>query len=854
MPTRIAGILMLMAAVALAAEEPAAQQVQVDLFTVSSVRGSKFTISGKSFDSWTQSTMGFARSIPHRYTERGVIEDRTGTFMIRAATEVQLKPGKYRVVMRSLNAARLMVDGKSIGSTAFIRGSGDAHGKIDALAKVIDSSLHPPAIGHNDRLISLELGGKHRFVLEAVVGGRNLRPEVGDLMVAIALEGEPFRLVSSVSDVAVDDAGWPKFFEQEKARLAVFNAKRRRDASSDTDAYWAKRHAEVRTAIGARPQAPAASKTPVHNDIDRYIGAKLAATGTQPTILIDDHAFIRRLSLDIRGVVPAPAEIAAFMADQKDGRRARLIDRFLIDPRWADHWTSYWQDVLAENPGIVKPKLNNTGPFRWWIHESMLDNKPMDRFVTELVMMEGSAYRGGPAGFAMATQNDVPMAAKAHILGTAFLGVEMKCARCHDAPFHDLKQQQLFSMAAMLGRRAITVPKSSSIPLSPEEIKKMIVEVTLQPGQKVLPVWTFSSLMDEKAVPEHWLTNPKDTRQKLAALITSPANKRFAQVLANRLWKRLMGAGLVEPVSDWEDQTPSHPKLLQRLGWELAHAKYDLKHVAKMIFNSHAYQRRAVGDATRIPKDQTKRLFAGPMRRRMSAEQIVDSLFAVAGKRFATESMTMDGAARGVTKNFSDLGQPTRAWEFCSLSNERDRPSLGLPRAQSVIDVLTTFGWRQARPDPTTQRDSTVTALQPLIMANGTVATRIATFSDDSAFTTMSLDSKQTPQTLVQAMFRRVLSREPSDQELAIFVSLISEGFANRIDATAKIYKKETKSKAHLTWTNHFAPKASRLKLEQERTVRAGDRPTQRLVEAWRLRAEDTVWALINTPEFLFVP
>ena len=74
-----------------------------------------------------------------------------------------------------------------------------------------------------------------------------------------------------------------------------------------------------------------------------------------------------------------------------------MIDQLLDDPTWADHWVGYWQDVLAENPNLVNPTLNNTGPFRWWLHESFLDNKPFDRFATELILMEGSPLFGGPA-------------------------------------------------------------------------------------------------------------------------------------------------------------------------------------------------------------------------------------------------------------------------------------------------------------------------------------------------------------------------------------------------------------------------------------------------------------------------
>ena len=130
----------------------------------------------------------------------------------------------------------------------------------------------------------------------------------------------------------------------------------------------------------------------------------------------DDLAFLRRVTLDTVGLVPTEAEVRAFLGDDRPDRRARVIDRLLADPRGADHWVGYWQDVLAENPNILNPTLNNTGPFRWWIYESLLDKKPVDRFVTELIGMEGSLRQGGPAGFAMASENDVPMAEKGMIV------------------------------------------------------------------------------------------------------------------------------------------------------------------------------------------------------------------------------------------------------------------------------------------------------------------------------------------------------------------------------------------------------------------------------------------------------
>src|SRR5690606_17448527 len=125
---------------------------------------------------------------------------------------------------------------------------------------------------------------------------------------------------------------------------------------------------------------------------------------------------------DVVGLTPAPAIVEEYLRQPESSRRSWAINRLLDDPGWADHWVPYWQDVLAENPGILKPDLNNTGPFRWYLHQAFLDGYSFDRLVMELLEMEGSLNQGAPAGFAMASLNDAPLAAKADILSQAFLG------------------------------------------------------------------------------------------------------------------------------------------------------------------------------------------------------------------------------------------------------------------------------------------------------------------------------------------------------------------------------------------------------------------------------------------------
>src|SRR5204862_4926281 len=115
-----------------------------------------------------------------------------------------------------------------------------------------------------------------------------------------------------------------------------------------------------------------------------------------------------------------------------------------------------------------------------------------------------------------------------------------------------------------------------------------------------------------------------DTRERLAALLTDPRNERFAQVMVNRLWKQYFGWGIVEPVDDWETAKPSHPELLAWLGREFIATGYDLQHIARLILNSQAYQRTVRPDDGSANKPET-RLFAAQTRRRLSAEQLVDS-------------------------------------------------------------------------------------------------------------------------------------------------------------------------------------------------------------------------------------
>ncbi|MCA9247986.1 MAG: DUF1549 domain-containing protein, partial [Planctomycetales bacterium] len=493
-----------------------------------------------------KSTLAFAH-LPPKYSERAVIVDRTNAFLIRAAAMIELPAGEHSLLIRSLNGARLLVDGQQVATSRFIRGGGGGHESVPDVPAAAAPGMRLLPTGHAEQLANVtSTGAPMRFELEAMIGGKSARHDVGELSVSIAHADGMFYLLEAQGDahVPMTDSGWAYFAEQDRQATREIARALRAEAGHDETQYWDERHTLARKLIGERPAAPrVAESTPVNNDIDRFIGAKLEQAGVAAAPLTDDAAFLRRLALDCVGVIPTAEEIEQFAADGPE-RRVKAIDRYLADDRWADHWTAYWQDVLAENPGILKPMLNNTGPFRYWIYESLLDNKPIDRMASELIRMEGSTYYGGPAGFSLATQNDVPMAAKAHVIGQAFLAVELKCARCHDAPHHDLLQEDLFSLAAMLKRDKQQVPLSSSIPVSQEALDDLLVTVTLKPGTNVEPKWPFAEFAAGDGIPDGVVRRSSDSRERLAALITLPSNQRFARVIANRFWQRFLGMGI----------------------------------------------------------------------------------------------------------------------------------------------------------------------------------------------------------------------------------------------------------------------------------------------------------------------
>jgi hypothetical protein len=932
-------------------------------------------------ESFTEDAFGLFE-LPQKYISTGVRADRAFPTLVRASGVVSLPAGKHRLLLRSRGPARLLVDGKIVLTTPFDQPRQFAVGNAGELPVEEQNTFldlgpgyrfAPP--GNREAWTEVEFtNAPATVVIETLLGGlepkskKPFRPELGETVVAVALEGsDEWRLLSpGATSIRYTDQAWNDYVAERRLRFDAMNAAARIRQRATHAEYWNRRRAAAQAWLAATPDVPVPALPagfPAYNAIDRFLGARIAhvtaeyepittkggvdfhrdikpilearcydchqghkakgglqldvrteaflggnsdgpalvphqpaesaimkritsedpdevmpAKGDRlpprevallqrwiaegavwtdfsrdsltPTAPADDLTFLRRVTLDTIGLTPTEAEIGAFLADGSPDRRTRVIDRLLADPRWADHQMSYWLDVLAENPNLINPTLNNTGPFRWWIYESLLDNKPFDLFVTELLRLEGSERFGGPAGFGVATQNDVPMAAKGIIISSAFLGVEMKCARCHDAPTHTSKQKELFQLAAMLQTKPLKVPTTSSVPLDHLRIggREPMIEVTLPPGSTVAAEWPFARFCDDSTAATI-AEEPHNSRDRLAALITAPQNERFAQVIVNRIWQRLMGRGIVETIGDWEKAAPSHPELLRWLGREFVRTGYDLKAITRLILTSHAYQR-----ATDASLAATGPLFAAPAPRRIGAEQLIDSLFAATGKPFALEPVNLDVDSVRTIDNALDLGRATRAWMLASTSNERDRPSLTLPRLQAVAEVMEVFGWRGARPDASSGiRDDGANVLQPALLSNGTMMLWLTRLSDDHGLTAFAR-KKQSIEQFVDRLFLRLLTRRPTEAEKKFYVEALRPGFEKRI-LTPHIagVPAPHQHRKYVAWSNHMKSEANTLRLAEEAAARRGDPPTTTLEPEWRTRFEDVLWALLNAPEWTHV-
>ena len=465
---------------------------------------------------------------------------------------------------------------------------------------------------------------------------------------------------------------------------------------------------------------PDPRKTPllkVSNFIDEHINTKLQRLSIAPSELTDDATFLRRVYLDVIGLIPTAAEARAFLASKDPDKRAKLVDALLQRPEYADYWALYWGDHLDN----TKQLLYNKGPYAFtrWLVSQFERNVPYDQFVRNLLVSSGNMYDHPATNYYPLMKKELDLAEKTSQL---FLGVSIGCARCHNHPLERWKQDDFNGMAAFFSQ----VRYKGGGPRNNE--RALYVDFDRQFQNPETKQSYLPKPLDGPYMPTKGLT---DRRELLANWITARENPWFARAIVNRMWRNFMGRGFVEPIDDFRlTNPPTNEPLLDALAKDFAAHNFDLHHLIRRITASSAYQLSSVPNAS---NKQDTMAYSRYYPKRLSAEPLLDSLSLAAGSHEPFQSMYPGTRA-------TQLPEPEIESYFLEVF---DRPSRQL----------------------VCERKNTPTLNQALHMIGGDTAHRKS--SDPRGFIAKNLEAIPDDARFIEELYLRALARYPDAEELA---------------------------------------------------------------------------------------
>ncbi len=354
------------------------------------------------------------------------------------------------------------------------------------------------------------------------------------------------------------------------------------------------------------------------NPIDPLVFQKLRELGVAPSEACTDAEFARRSSLDICGILPNPAEVAAFEGENDFEKRSKWVDRLIARPEYADLFAMKWSAILKNRRTLGNVSQAGSFAFHGWIRQSIAENKPYDRFVSEIV-----AAKGEPSVNPAVVWYRQVETLESRVDDTAqlFLGMRIQCARCHHHPFERWSQDDYYGFASLFTRIGV----KGNDPSNPR-LYLLAAGLATNPitGKEKAP-----KPLGDAEMPK--LDSNDDPRERLATWLRKDDNPYFARALANRYWKHFMGRGLVEPEDDIRvSNPPSNPELLDALANSFVKSGYDLQALVRLIATSKTYDRSSLPNATNAGD---RRNFARFYAKRLPAEVLLDAVNVVAGTR-----------------------------------------------------------------------------------------------------------------------------------------------------------------------------------------------------------------------------
>lgn len=377
---------------------------------------------------------------------------------------------------------------------------------------------------------------------------------------------------------------------------------------------------------------------PVHNDVDQHVFAKLKLLNILPSELCTDQEFIRRVYLDLCGILPTPDEARAFFADTDPAKRAKLIDRLLDRPEFADFWTYKWLDVLRSNRLTIQIKGSHA--YRQWLRSHIERNTPWNEVVRDLLTAGGSTFDNPPANYYRGPySHGAPVVrepqALAEMTSQLFFGIRMQCAQCHNHPFERWTQDDYYQMTAwfaQLQAKPDTVQPGVPPLTYPWQLREnALVIYSTGTGETTQPQTRKTMPPKVMGMPAPTIPPGVDRRTVLASLVTSPENPFFARATVNRLWFHMLGRGIVDPPDDFRDSNPaSNDALLDGLAKDFVVRNFDVKHILRTIANSRTYQLSMHANAS---NEADEKYFSHALvkRKRLSAEVLLDAICAATG-------------------------------------------------------------------------------------------------------------------------------------------------------------------------------------------------------------------------------
>ena len=463
------------------------------------------------------------------------------------------------------------------------------------------------------------------------------------------------------------------------------------------------------------------------NPIDRIVNSYFDKKDIKWPKLIDDRTFLRRIYFDLIGLPPTLQELKEFEADTKEDKRERIIEVLLAkDYEYATHWTTFWNDLLRNDytgTGYITQGRFNISA---WLYNSLLKNKSYQQFAMELIdpMEESKGFIKGIAWRGAVNSSQTTAMQAAQNVSQALLGINLKCASCHDSFVSDWKLDDAYAFANIFSE-------------TPLEINRCDVPTGKMADTRIL--WPeLGTISKEGTVQEK--------SKQLAAQLTQPENGRLYRTLVNRIWAQLMGRGIVAPVDEM-DKEPWSQDLLDWLAVNFVEEGYDIKKLLYLITSSKTYQMPSMNADDPIKINAENYVFIGMLKRKLTAEQFADAVSSVVYPVYPWEAIKYNPYA-----NLDTYKSSSKFVRAALVQNDPFQIALGRPSRENI----------------TSSRDGQATLLQAMELTNGSKLNE-----------TLKLGAKQwianynNSDKLIQAIYNQGLGRIPTSEEEKVAKDLL---------------------------------------------------------------------------------